>query len=71
MSIRPWITAAKLYRAKNPGILRVAPNIKYTKDRGKEPYRDPKEFPWFPGSSDRVNDVNLTIAEKRKARGLA
>ena len=53
MNIRPWITEARLYRATKPGILRVTPNIKYGKDRGKEPNRDAKEFPWFK-DSDRA-----------------
>jgi len=70
MNIRPWITEAKLYKATKPGILRVTPNIKYTKDRGKEPARDPKEFPWFAKSTDRINDAHLTLDEKRRARGL-
>jgi hypothetical protein len=70
MNIRPWITEAKLYKATKPGILRVTPNIKYTKDRGKEPARDPKQFPWFAKSTDRVNDVHLSLNEKRRARGL-
>ena len=70
MNIRPWITAAKLYKATKPGILRINPNIKYTKDRGKEPDRDPKEFPWFKGSTDRINDRHLSLEEKRRARGL-
>jgi hypothetical protein len=48
------------------------PNIKWDKDRGKEPKRDKEEFSWFWNGSgftgDRVNDVHLTIEEKRKAR---
>jgi hypothetical protein len=70
MNIRPWITEAKLYKATKPGILRVTPNIKYTKDRGKEPARDPKEFPWFAKSTERINDAHLSLDEKRRARGL-
>jgi len=70
MNIRPWITEAKLYKSTKPGILRVTPNIKYTKDRGKEPVRDPKEFPWFAKSTDRINDAHLSLDEKRRARGL-
>jgi hypothetical protein len=71
MNIRPWITEAKLYKATKPGILRATPNIKYTKDRGKEPARDPKEFPWFAKSTDRINDYHLSLDEKRRARGLS
>jgi hypothetical protein len=63
MNIRPFIEAE---------ILRRTPNIKWTKDRGKEPQRDKAEFPWFwDGNSftgDRLNDIHLTIAEKHKAR---
>lgn len=71
MNIRPWIAEAKLYRATKRGILRAAVNIKYSKnDSGKELPRDPEEFPWFAKSTDRVNDVHLSLDEKRRARGL-
>ena len=63
INIRPFIEA---------GILRKTPNIKWTKDRGKEPQRDKAEFPWFwDGTSftgERLNDIHLTNAEKHKAR---
>jgi hypothetical protein len=63
MNIRPFMEA---------GILRKNPNIKWTKDRGKEPERDKDEYPWFwDGKTfvgDRVNDVHLTNAEKQAAR---
>jgi hypothetical protein len=71
MNIRPWITQARLYRATKPGILRITPNIKYGKDRGKEPDRDQKDFPWFKDTRDRTNDIHLSLHEKRRARGLA
>lgn len=41
------------------GVLRKTPKIKWGKDRGKNP-----------DGSERINDVHLTLAEKRKARGL-
>jgi hypothetical protein len=66
LNIRPFMTA---------GILRKNPNIKWTKDRGKEPGRDKDEYPWFwSGTSfagDRVNDVHLTHAQKKAAREKA
>jgi hypothetical protein len=71
MNIRPWITETRLYRTTKRGILRVTPNIKYGKDRGKEPARDPKKFPWFKDTTDRNNDIHLALDEKRRARGLA
>lgn len=71
MNIRPWITEARLYRATKPGILRVTPNIKYGKDRGKDPKRDAKDFPWVETTKDRNNDIHLLLNDKRRARGLA
>lgn len=54
------------------GILRKNPNIKWTKDRGKEPKREKEDYPWFWKSKqftgDRVNDVHLASAEKQAAR---
>lgn len=71
VNIRPWIAQAKLYKSAKPGILRTYPNITYTKDRGKEPVRDPLEFPWFAKSTDRINDLHFSLDEKRRARGLS
>jgi hypothetical protein len=63
MNIRPFVVA---------GVLRKNPNIKWTKDRGREPQRDPDEYPWFwDGNNfigDRLNDIHLTTAEKQAAR---
>ncbi len=70
INIRPWITSAYVYKAINPGILRVQPSIRFTKDRGKEPPRDAKEFPWFNGSTERLNNCHLSLDEKKRARGF-
>jgi len=63
MNIRPFMEA---------GILRKNPNIKWSKDRGKEPQRDKADYLWFWSGKDfvgdRVNDVHLTNAEKQAAR---
>lgn len=59
MNIRPFVEA---------DILRKAPNIKWTKDRGKEPARDEADYPWFNAAGDRVNDIHLPHAEKQAAR---
>jgi hypothetical protein len=56
MNIRPFIVA---------GILRDAPNIKWTKDRGN----DVASAPWYPVfKGERINDHHTTLAEKRVAR---
>ncbi len=63
LNIRPFVTA---------GVLRKNPRINWKKDRGKEPERDQEQFPWFwkDGAfiGDRVNEVHLTLAEKKAAR---
>jgi len=66
INIRPLMTAE---------VLRKNPNVKWTKDRGKETDCDPDEYPWFwengEFTGNRVNDVHLTNAEKRAAREKA
>ncbi len=52
LNIRPFVEA---------NVLRKKPNIKWEKDRGKNP-------PGAPGGEERLNDLHLTLDEKRKAR---
>jgi hypothetical protein len=72
INIRPFLTSDIPGGKKGAGILRAKPNIRWDKDRGKEPHRDKSEFPWFwDGSNftgDRVNDVHLTKQQKEIAR---
>ncbi len=57
MNIRPFVTA---------DVLRKTPNIKWGKDRGK----DPETAPWFKVfKGERINDYHLSLEEKRKAQG--
>jgi hypothetical protein len=81
LNIRPFMQANDVGRA-GAGILRSKPNIKWEKDRGKEPRRDKKEYPWFwyeeeppqdPAGGkeffgNRWNDVHLTGEFKKKAQ---
>ncbi|MGA8597483.1 MAG: N-6 DNA methylase [Bryobacteraceae bacterium] len=70
LNMRPWLEA-KPYKPsrRDACILRETPiKLPFGKDRGKEPPRDPEDFPWFDRSTDRTNDVHLTIAEKQAAR---
>ena len=85
VNIRPFMTARlKGARAANACILRVTPkNIKWEKDRGKEPHRAKEDFPWFWGwdeetidfaggrafDGNRWNDLHYTIKAKREAQG--
>jgi hypothetical protein len=74
MNIRPFATA---------DILRKRVKIKWEKDRGKEPVRDKKDFPWFWGwdeekqdfggvgnepDGNRWNDCHYTNEFKKRAR---
>ena len=70
-NIRPWLAATLAPQTKpNNGacILRATPKITYGKDRGKEAARDRRDFPWFADSTDRNNDIHLSLDEKRAAR---
>ena len=55
MNIRPFIEA---------GVLRWTPNIKWGKDRGTDP------VPNCSGTTERLNDLHLSLEEKRKAREI-
>ena len=72
LNIRPFMAHDLPGGKKGAGILRAKPNIHWKKDRGKEPIRDQAQFPWFwkndKFTGERVNDVHLTIADKRAAR---
>lgn len=70
LNIRPFLYARDVSK-KGAGILRWAPNIKWTKDRGK----DVESAPWYTlglqydeGEGARINDHHLSLAEKRAAR---
>jgi hypothetical protein len=81
LNIRPFLMAEDVDR-KGAGILRWRPNIRWDKDRGKEPKRDKADFPWFWCESEpeqdptgerefaghRWNDVHLSLAHKRASR---
>lgn len=55
MNIRPFVIA---------DVLRKTPNIKWLKDRGK----DPETAPWFNMfKGERINDYHLSLAEKHAA----
>ncbi len=63
MNIRPYVEA---------GILRKKFTINWKKDRGNEPQRPKEQFPWFWNggkfTGERVNEVHLSIEEKKAAR---
>ncbi|MCB1192729.1 MAG: N-6 DNA methylase [Leptospiraceae bacterium] len=65
MNIRPFMSGVDI-KKKGAGVLRDKPNIKWSKDRGK----DVQSAPWFSVfKGDRINDHHTTIKEKKKERG--
>lgn len=64
INIRPFISVSDVGK-KGAGVLRDKPNIKWTKDRGK----DTENSPWYHlFGGDRINDHHLTLEEKKKTR---
>lgn len=61
VNVRPFLQATDMGR-KGAGILRWAPNIKWSKDRGKEPasLRPQGEFPWFWGCDPEKKPAHRT-----------
>jgi hypothetical protein len=78
LNIRPFLVAKDMGK-KGAGLLRTKPNIKWDKDRGKEPQRPQSDYPWFWCEQDpttdptggktftghRWNDVHLTLEFKK------
>jgi hypothetical protein len=56
LNIRPFMAEDFPGGKKGAGILRSRPNIKWEKDRGKEPERERKDFPWFWGWDEEKQD---------------
>jgi hypothetical protein len=72
LNIRPFLADDLPNGRKGAGILRWKPNVNWNKDRGQEPMRFQDEYPWFwkngTFTGERLNDINLTNADKRNAR---
>lgn len=82
LNIRPFLASDLPNGKKGAGILRYKPNIKWGKDRGKEPQRPKEDFSWFWGwdektkdfrggsefDGNRWNDCHYTSKVKQEAR---
>ena len=75
LNIRPFMAKDIPGGRRGAGILRAKPNIHWRKDRGREQVYEAQRFPWFWSNTEftgeRVNDVHLSIDEKRVARARA
>lgn len=56
VNIRPFLASDLPDGRTGAGVLRCKPNIKWKKDRGKEPERPKEEFPWFWGWDEKTED---------------
>lgn len=57
VNLRPFVVARPLTgRARAASILRVTPDIRWGKDKGKEAPRETVEFPWFWGWDEQTTD---------------
>lgn len=56
MNIRPFLASDLPGGRTGAGVLRWKPNIKWTKDRGKEPDRPKAEYPWFWNWDEKTQD---------------
>ena len=56
LNIRPFLASDLPGGRTGAGVLRWKPNIKWAKDRGKEPERAKAEFPWFWGWDEKSKD---------------
>jgi hypothetical protein len=86
VNIRPFLVSDLPGGRTGAGVLRYKPNIKWTKDRGKEPERPKAEYPWFwnwdektpdfmgtgkEPDGNRHNDCHYTNKAKQTARDTA
>jgi hypothetical protein len=85
LNIRPFLASDLPAGRTGAGVLRSKPNIKWAKDRGKEPERPKGEYPWFWGwdektedfmggktfDGNRHNDCHYTNKVKQTARDAA
>ena len=75
LNIRPFMLNDIPGGKTGAGVLRSRPNIHWRKDRGKEPHQPQEPFPWFwrdgEFTAERVNDVHLSIDQKRTVRAAA
>ena len=75
LNIRPFMADDLPGGKKGAGVLRTKPNIHWRKDRGKEPFKEKREFPWFweegKFTGERVNDVHLSTDQKQTGRTAA
>ena len=72
LNIRPFMADDLPGGKKGAGVLRAKPNIHWRKDRGKEPFKDERQYPWFWAdgkfTGERVNDRHFSLGVKQAMR---
>ncbi len=84
MNIRPFMAHDLPNGVAGAGVLRAKPNIRWSKDRGKEPVRSKNEYPWLWGwdetsidfaggpapDGNRWNDCHYTVKSNKQLGAL-
>ena len=72
LNIRPFMADDLPGGKKGAGILRTKPNIHWRKDRGREPFKEESQYPWFwedgKFTGERVNDQHFSLEQKQAGR---
>ena len=72
LNIRPFMADDLPGGKKGAGVLRTKPNIHWRKDRGREPFKDERGYPWFwrdgKFTGERVNDRHFSLGLKQTMR---
>jgi N-6 DNA Methylase len=63
LNIRPFLAGDLPAGRSGAGVLRWKPNVKWDKDRGKEPKRPIRDFPWLWGWDGSVDYAGGPLAE--------
>ena len=74
LNIRPFMADDIPGGKKGAGVLRTKPNIHWRKDRGKEPFKDERGYPWFwrdaEFTGERINDRHLSLGLTQAGREI-
>ena len=69
LNIRPFMAEDIPGSKKGAGVLRTKPSIHWRKDRGREPFKEERQFPWFwedgKFTGERINDRHFSLGLKQ------
>ena len=72
LNIRPFMADDLPGGKKGTGVLRTKPSIHWRKDRGREPFKEERQFPWFwedgKFTGERINDQHFETSWRTQNR---